>query len=338
MSRLFSTTSALALGIFLASSANASDLLGNSAKDAPSDVVSYQAKTNWGGFYIGGAVGYGNSNHDLSVRDYFQDYCADAWDAESEDFDRFDNNDREDTLENINKDVASWTAPWATDSVKLAKTRTACDVRNGRVDDPDTKFDETISVTPNGNTVSVLGDSRESARLDGVNSSGIVGDLRIGADVQRGRFVGGVFASYGLSGMEAEGSSIGGAFTDFSLDRGDDWSVGARAGLLVNDRTLLYILAAYTETEYEFSGTFNEEAFSDTTTFSGVTVGGGIEFAATNNVFLGLEATHTFYGEEVIFDHYDPETNVGTLINDDLGETKILGTLKIKLNSGILGN
>jgi outer membrane immunogenic protein len=116
--------------------------------------------------------------------------------------------------------------------------------------------------------------------------------------------------------------------TDFTvIEKGDEWSIGARAGLLVNDRTLAYILAAYTQTEYSFGDT--------DITFDGVTVGGGVEFALTQNVFLGVEGTHTFYGEELLGDTNDGNDASGLRAYDEIGETKVMGTLKIKLNSGL---
>src|SRR3989304_3867484 len=181
--------------------------------------------------------------------------------------------------------------------------------------------------------------SNEIGHLDGLNTSGLVGDGRIGFDVQRGRFVFGVFGAYGFNNMEADGSGELSGLGDFSLEKGDEWSVGGRAGILVNPRTLAYIMAAYTQTDYELTlhGSGDEATRSRETTFSGVTVGGGVEFALTGNVFLGIEGTHTFYGKETIFDEYDAERNVGTRFDDELGETKVLGTLKIKLNTGLGG-
>ena len=297
--------------------ANSADVF--TPDDAYSAGTVAPAKVNFSGFYIGGAIGYGNANHDLSVRDYFKDFCVDRDRAADPEFDPF-----EDRYRRHGPKVRSGTL----------------ENKNLRFD-PEAPFASCADVEGKrdieaGDLETFAGDSREVANLDGVNSTGVVGDLRIGYDQQVGRFVLGVFGTYGFSGMEASGSVIGAhgnAVTDFSLERGDDWSIGARAGALVNDRTLLYILAAYTETEYTFSGDYKGEAFSNGTTFSGYTVGGGIEFAINQNLFLGLEGTHTFYDGEVIFDSYDPATNVGTLIHDDLGETKIMGTLKLKLNS-----
>lgn len=317
----FALKSSVAVSILavLSTGALAADLRG-SAKDGPSNYAPESRGINFSGFYIGGAIGYGNANHDLSVRDYFKDYCADV----GEEFDPFENSDRDDTLASINGDKLT-TNP---------RFRTACNTQTGRAASESVTA---ISTTPGWNTTGVAGDSREVASLDGLNSTGIVGDVRLGYDQQMGRFVVGVFGSYGLSGMEAEGTNT--LFGEhFTLERGDDWSVGVRAGLLVNERTLLYILAAYTQTEYDLRITEGDESRSKTTTFDGVTVGGGVEFAVASNVFLGIEGSHTFYGEETIFDAYDGKANVGTKIVDDLDETRVLGTLKVKLNNGLFGN
>ena len=314
--------------LFLGSTAMAADIYGGATQGDPTSAA-YVApvKVNFTGLYVGGAIGYGNANHDLSVRDYFKDFCADADDASSVDFNPFDDEHgwpkhliRKHTLANKNEGTVAGDVGF----------RVSCEekVSKKATTDPVVAPAELVST----GDVTIGGDSRGVKNLDGLNSTGVVGDLRLGYDQQMGRFVLGIFGTYGFSGMEADGATLGGAFTNFDLERGDDWSIGARAGVLVNDRTLLYILAAYTETEYDFSGTFNGEAFSQDTTFSGITVGGGVEFALTQNIFLGVEGTHTFYDGETIFDHYDPATNVGTLIHDDLGETRLLGTLKIKLN------
>jgi len=282
------------------------------------------ARANFSGFYIGGAIGYGNANHDLSVRDYFKDYCDSGF-YEDADIDDLtpptlkvgeEQKDESNAFEDLNRffkfggdDLENCTPPV-----------TNADLKGGYAP---------IGVVP--------GDSREVANLDGLNSTGIVGDFRIGYDQQVGnRFLVGVFGSYGLTSMEADGEIVG--VGDFTLERGDDWSIGVRAGALVNDRTLLYILAAYTETEYDLNVTVGPDSFSKTTDFSGVTVGGGVEFALASNVFLGLEGTHTFYDDETILDLYDPASNEGISVHDELGETKVMATIKLKLNSDVFGN
>jgi opacity protein-like surface antigen len=197
------------------------------------------------------------------------------------------------------------------------------------------------SASTGGGLSNVSGDSREVIGLDGINSSGLVGDARLGFDLARGRFLFGVFASYGFSDMS---TSVRAATLDINaIEKGDEWSIGGRVGYIVAPRTLAYVLAAYTETDYSFSGIkMLDGKFTGgakEVSFSGVTVGGGVEFAVTQNIFFGIEGTHTFYGKENIADGYNPVTNEGVRLTDEIGETKVMGTLKIKLNSGLgLGN
>jgi opacity protein-like surface antigen len=98
---------------------------------------------------------------------------------------------------------------------------------------------------------------------------------------------------------------------------------------------MAYVLAAWTQTEYELSvqGGLPNSAFKSTTDFSGISVGGGVEFAVTQNFFLGVEYQHTFYDEETLFSTYNADTNVGTRVLDELDEDKILVTAKIKVGN-----
>lgn len=315
--------------------ANAADIYnqGGSTKDAPS---TFDAPTtvNWTGFYIGGSIGYGNANHDLTVQDYFKDYCADKGDKTV----GFDGSpgERTVTVENFNE---AWEAinKYSPDWFKAAGIRSDCATQAGHTNSANINGDFDIPKATSVATATVPGDSRDVANLDGLNSHGIVGDVRLGADLQLDRrFVVGVFGSYGFNGMETEGSiSFGRDTAGFTIEKGDEWSIGARAGILVNPRTLAYVLAAYTATEYDFSIHGGDDSKSKTVDFSGITAGAGVEFALTNNIFLGIEGTHTFYGEETVIDEYDADRNQGDRLLDEIGETKVMGTLKIKLNSGL---
>jgi outer membrane immunogenic protein len=175
--------------------------------------------------------------------------------------------------------------------------------------------------------------------IDGMNSSGLIGGARIGADMAVGRFLFGVFADYNLSDMKTELDIAAGDSTlSFGLEKQDEWSVGGRVGLIVAPRTMAYVLAAYTQTEYEVTGLgqipLNDgQSLRSGATFDGVTVGGGIEFALAANVFLGAEYRHTFYGEESILDfHADGQPGGGVRVLDELDEDSIMATIKFKLN------
>lgn len=280
--------SGVALAALITSPALAADL-DRSYKDVPSDYAQSAGMVNWSGFYIGGAIGYGNSSHNLSVNEFFKDYC--------------DQNGTTDTT------------PFSDD-------------------DKDETSASDISGCTGGTRKVVSGDSRELAHLDGVNASGLVGDVRLGYDHARGRYLFGVYGTYGFNNMEAD-AAIFGDFATASIEKQDEWFVGARAGYLVAPRTLAYVLAGYSQTDYDFTGSFGGKSATKSVTFDGITVGGGLEFALAGNLFLGLEATHTFYGEETVAEAYSVSKNEGVNLKDDLDETKVMGTLKIKLNNGL---
>jgi opacity protein-like surface antigen len=131
--------------------------------------------------------------------------------------------------------------------------------------------------------------------LDGLNSSGLIGGGRIGFDVARGRFLVGVFGDYNFTDAETSLEISG---TGITYEKDDEWTLGVRAGYIVAPKTLPYALIGYTETGYDFVTPSGGASFD----YDGVTGGVGIEFAAASNVFLGLEATHTWYGDETLAD------------------------------------
>lgn len=304
MTKLIATASVAAL--LAANPAFAGDIYSKgSTKDGEMQIFQpTEGVVNFSGFYIGGALGYGNSNHNLSVRDFFKDYC-------------------------YGNTLATPQAPLSFGSGKDAFDRHNDGVPPGA--------DGTCDTTSSYKNL-VPGDSREDGSIDGVNASGLVGDVRVGYDRTFGRFLGGIYGSYGFSDMSATATGIDGdsKLSELSLEKGDEWSIGLRAGYIVAPRTLAYILAAYTQTEYTFGGIEGRgkdaKSFSKDTSFDGITVGGGIEFALAANVFFGIEGTHTFYGSETIYSRYNEDKNIGTSIEDELGETRVLGTLKIKLD------
>jgi outer membrane immunogenic protein len=198
---------------------------------------------------------------------------------------------------------------------------------------------EEAGCEPGDKVVDFAAFSEDLFNLNGLNSAGFVGGGQVGFDVQRGRFVGGVFGSYDFSNAETTVSGF--EMPEIALiEQGDSWSVGARAGLLVNPRTLLYVLAAYSQGEFTFAGEGEDGATSKDVTFDGITAGAGIEFALAQNVFLGIEGTHTWYDSETLGDSCDgvEECGGGVRLVDEIGETRVMGTLKMKLNTGILGN
>lgn len=321
------TLAVLAAALFSGTAASGADING-SLKDG-GDVFSAPKEVNWTGFYIQGHGGYGNANHNLSVQDYYKDFCLDKVQAEDPEFNRFEDGSH-----------GPFVGPdrqWTLDKkVELFGAAESCEtIANDPDNGPGPKFSA-------GKYVTAPGDSREIGSIDGVNSHGGIGGGRIGFDVARGKLLFGVFGDYNFTNMQTDVSIAG--VGNFGLEKDDEWSVGGRIGYIVAPRTLVYVLAAYTQTEYNVTGLgsidFNAIGIGDASvksgaTFDGISVGGGIEFALTSNVFLGMEYAHTFYGEEDILNVYSANANQGVKITDDLDEDKILGTLKIKLNGSL---
>src|SRR5688572_17927074 len=81
MKTISTLVAGVAFGALVATGALASDLNGRSLKDGGRDEFAAPGVVNWSGVYIGGSVGYGNANHELSLHDYFKDYCAEKGDT-----------------------------------------------------------------------------------------------------------------------------------------------------------------------------------------------------------------------------------------------------------------
>ena len=282
----------------------------------------------WSSIYIGGHLGYGNANHDLSLNEYFKDYCEGVqeqdgpvpyWHTPETGFEDLDVNGSGRGY--YNSDL------WKTVDNKIA----AFDGISGSTCETLARDSQGWGNFEAGSHYTVPGESRQLANIDGLNSHGLVGGFDIGADQQLGDWVIGVFGRYTLSGMETNGSALPDAY--LNIEKGDEWTIAARLGHLVGPRTLLYGLVGYSQTDYDFTLTKGGETETENVSFSGLTVGGGLEYAMSQRVSLGIEGTHTFYGEETVFDEYDSDLNHGINLEDNLSETKILGTLRIKLNT-----
>jgi outer membrane immunogenic protein len=170
--------------------------------------------------------------------------------------------------------------------------------------------------------------------LDGLNSRGFIGGGRIGYDFQLGRFVAGPFADYNFSNIDSE-LKIGSQSA--TVEKGDEWTLGGRAGLLVTPATLIYGLVGYTQTNYALhasgAGKLGDQDFK------GLTGGAGIETALTKNLFIGLEYQHTWYDGETIADSATgcADCTSGVRLKDDLSEDRIMGRVSLKLSGGLLG-
>ena len=126
--------------------------------------------------------------------------------------------------------------------------------------------------------------------------------LIYGIDRQIGsRFVVGAFADFTTSELTRGNLDADNAMT---IDRA--WAIGARAGLLVNERTLVYATAGYTQAHFSNEGWWDIDVpFDDTLrgkggqTFGGYFVGGGIERRLNDNFYLRGEARYSDFSGKV---------------------------------------
>ena len=138
-----------------------------------------------------------------------------------------------------------------------------------------------------------------SAEADGLGGMGGFGTLQVGYDRQiMPRVVIGAFFDYDFDRIDSSFKASAGGFSynaPFNLT--DSWTVGGRLGYLVNPNTLVYALGGYTEAKFDLpAGTHNS-------TFSGYTVGAGIETNVTGNWFLKGEYRFTGLDEQTIFQY-----------------------------------
>ena len=133
--------------------------------------------------------------------------------------------------------------------------------------------------------------------FNGIGGEGFQGGIHVGYDSQvNEEWVLGVEARATLSNSELE-VTTGGA-TIFTIEQQPEFSITARAGYIAAPDTLLYGLAGYSWGEYEASIPGIGSVDLD---FDGLTVGGGIEHAITENWTSRLEYRYTHFGDEDLF-------------------------------------
>lgn len=125
--------------------------------------------------------------------------------------------------------------------------------------------------------------------------NGLTGGVKVGGNLQSGMMVYGVEADW-------EATRIRGGFVDAPIGAGRDdvrWQASARARLGVAfDRLMFYgtggVALARTRNHYTFLPTGVTEAV--TRNKAGWTIGGGVDYAITDNLIAGIDYRHTDLG------------------------------------------
>lgn len=128
--------------------------------------------------------------------------------------------------------------------------------------------------------------------LDGISGDGFQGGPVIGCDAQLfDRFVVGAFADYSFRDVETS-FSFGGSSGSVALE--DAWSVGARAGILINPATLVYGLIAYHHSDV------NDLGSGFVSDLHGIAGGGGIETEIASGWALRGEYRYVAYDDKSV--------------------------------------
>lgn len=161
-----------------------------------------------------------------------------------------------------------------------------------------------------GNTVIGADDGQ-----GGIDLNGILGGLRVGADIQRGPVVVGVWGEYNWSDQSLE------LFGTTLLEQTSDWSGNARLGY-AHGATLFYGFGGYGQAEFA-SG-------PNTETAQLWRAGVGIEHKFSNEITFGLEYARNWIDADDLFGE-------GAEDDLDITEDRVMGVLRYKLNSSTFG-
>ncbi|MBP7335568.1 outer membrane beta-barrel protein [Niveispirillum sp.] len=138
------------------------------------------------------------------------------------------------------------------------------------------------------------------------NASATSGAAR--ADIDRDGWLYGAYAGYGQTfdkfyfGGEAEigtaslsGNSGTVAGLPTKLNTNESWGLSARAGYLLTDTTLLYARAGWQRTNYDVTVGTGANRIKVSDNLDGYRLGGGLEYAVTDNVLVRTEYNYVNY-------------------------------------------
>jgi outer membrane immunogenic protein len=151
-----------------------------------------------------------------------------------------------------------------------------------------------------------------STTFDGAGGSGVLGSIYGGIDYQiTQRGVVGLLAELSYSGFAGSASAqVPGAVANVNTNTGLGWAVLARAGVLANPTTLLYLVGGYAGQNIHSDGFAAaggaSASFSNDQTVNGWTVGPGFETMLTGNWSGKLEYRYSQFGRSTV-----AGTNIG---------------------------
>ena len=148
-------------------------------------------------------------------------------------------------------------------------------------------------------TNAFTGTTANIANVNGLGSNGSLVGLGAGCDWRVDNFVLGAFGDYVWhNGQEvAANANLGGPALTVNMAFDRQMTLGGRAGFMVSESTLAYLLLGYTKlTSSGVSGIVT----ADVPDFTGIVYGGGIEAAISKHIKLGLEYRHTNFDSQTV--------------------------------------
>ncbi len=163
----------------------------------------------------------------------------------------------------------------------------------------------------------------EDEESGGGDLDGIIGGIVGGWNFQSGNWVFGIEGDFGWTDASGTGTLCQLDCNDVEFYSYDmDWNahVRGRAGITLGDenRTLLFVAGGLALAEFHVT----EEGFGEGGTFTGWTIGGGVNQAFGNSLIAGLEVLYDDYGSKTYEWGIEPET-----YKVDLDALTVRGTL-----------
>jgi len=143
-----------------------------------------------------------------------------------------------------------------------------------------------------------LSDGADVVRVPTMNSSGVVGGIHAGYNYQMGMVVLGAGADIWYNNINSSKSILDGAGT-MKSELGWQGTIRARGGVAI-DRALLFVTAGVAIGSPETTVMIGNTVLSGSDTRAAFTVGGGAEYAFTNNWIGKVEYRYTDYGTKTI--------------------------------------
>lgn len=150
-------------------------------------------------------------------------------------------------------------------------------------------------------TDTTLSDGVDTLGIDSLGAGGAVLTGLAGCDVQAARTVWGLWGSYSYHPDTTFSVTFTGAPTLLESSLENSWAVGGRAGYLITNSTLAYVLVGYSQAEVsDITSPLGGGFALSVPDLSGYVVGGGMETHLGAGWFLQAQGTFTDYQNESI--------------------------------------